>query len=136
LRFVLSRLKCILKRNRERRCNFPRETEHEIKRGCRTAAAHSPLPFHAHPRCILAASSGFLIHAGLFFPSVALDASRRGFNDNLSGRGAKRPLPHFSLLSYSFSHVQSPIRYTPWHRRSIPSYLPVPSIKDREECPT
>lgn len=82
--YVLNRLKCILKGNRERSCNFPRETEHEIKRGCRIVA-HSltsrPSLFRALTRVVplLHHSRCFLIRPGLFFPLVALHAPRRGF---------------------------------------------------------
>lgn len=98
LRFVLSRLKCILKGNRERRCNFPRETEHEIKRGCRTAAAHSPpLPsprspaLHSCCTIRLSDTSGFILPFG-----CPRRSSTRVLTIIFPGE-AQHPLPHFPL---------------------------------------
>lgn len=96
LRFVLSRLKCILKGNRKRRCNFPRETEHEIKRGCRTAAAHS-LPFSPrspalHPCCTIRLSdtSRFILPFG-----CPRRSSTRALTIIFPGE-AKHPFSYFS----------------------------------------
>lgn len=90
-RFVLSRLKCTLKGNRERRCNFPRETEHEIKRGDAVLSRCTHFTF-------LPAG---LIHAirlsdtpRFIFPFVCPRRFSTRFNDNLSKRGASlHPLP-------------------------------------------
>jgi len=111
LRFVLSRLKCILKGNRKRRCNFPRETEHEIKRGCRTAAAHSLLPSlplprlpTLHPCCTIRLSdtSRFILPFG-----CPRRSSTRALTIIFPGE-AKHPLSPI----FPFSCVQSPVRYT------------------------
>lgn len=131
LRYVLSRLKCILKGNRERRCNFPRETEHEIKRGCCAAAAHSlapspfllsrPSPSHPSPALIRVASlllctirlsdtSRFILPFG-----CPRRSSTKVLTIIFPGERRNIPFSHFSPLPCSFSRVQSPVRYTRWH---------------------
>lgn len=101
-RFVLSRLKCTFKGNRKRRCNFPRETEHEIKRvegagvkgdrgeGAVAAAIRPPfLSMHPSFRAIRLSDTS-PVYFSLRSPSMLLSM---GFNDNLPERDA-RPSPH------------------------------------------
>lgn len=135
LRFILSRLKCILKGNRERRCNFPRETEHEIKRGCRTAAAHSLLLalLRSHPCSTirLADTSRFILLFGcprrsstrvlkIIFPGEA--------QHSLSPPFFPSPAPLFSHAIPGTLYAMAPTKRS--------ELSPALSIKDREECPT
>lgn len=133
MRFVLSRLKCIFKGNRERRCNFPRETEHEIKRPYSCSISSSPplfLPPCLFPlRCTLAAS-GSLIRPGLFFPSVALNAPRQVLTIIFPREAHTSSLP---LLPPSF---RCNLRRLYTMALVCSELSPAPSIKDREECST
>lgn len=106
---VLNRLKCILKENRKRRCNFPRETEHEIKRGCRIAAAHSlispPLSLARSPSLQDPALWYVQVYSSLRLPSTRI------LTIIFPGE-AQHPLSHFSPLPRSFSRAQSPVYCT------------------------
>lgn len=123
-RFVLSRLKCTLKGNRERRCNFPRETEHEIKRGDAILSRCTHFTF-LPSRQVSSTPSGFLIHPGLFFLSLVLDASRRGLTIIFPREVRRSTLYHVPYLACNPPlSLSLPWNCTWWHQQSAPSYLP------------
>lgn len=118
-RFVLSRLKCTFKGNRKRRCNFPRETEHEIKRRRDVHPREPPChrcirsPFPHYLVLFLSLSLAFCDTSRFIFPFGCPRHSSTGFNDNLAEREVPLPLllsPFFSTTSCSPFLARNPLR--------------------------